>query len=285
MSKLDQLPKVNANKWLKHRSRYSESRRELKEATLANQATLKAAKADGVHIDAMKLVAKFDNMDPMEARSLFTAFVQGAIVQKCEFMVQGDMLAGGNSLADLFTPEQPTPRSIEAFEEGKAYELGYNEALGGGSVSNLHAVFGPGSALLVQALKGWERGSDLAEKYASPGVKKAPASGRGRRGKMAAAGDDAEEAETSSEESSGDLDFDSKEEIDADAELNEALSSEPAGVPTAELTRDKLAKMSNTELAKVYSEITGATTQRFESKAVAIAKIEGALAHVSHAAN
>ena len=275
--------KINSNKWLKHRNLYSESRRELKEATLANQATLKAAKADGVHIDAMKLVDLFDRKDTADARALFNCFVQGAIVQKCEWMMQGDLLDGGGAISDLFTPNEPSPRTIEAFEDQKAYELGYTEALAGGSVSNIHAVFGAGSAQLVMALKGWDRGTKLAEKYATPGVKKTPSSGKGRRSKVAAS-DDAEQEEPASE-------IEAPEEQEAREELDHPLAEpgepEAVAVPSniAELSMDQVREMSLNQMCEVHAQITGGPKRNLKSKAVAIASIEGALKSASHAAN
>ena len=269
-------PGVKPDIWLKHRSIYSESLINLQEATSENQARLKAAKADGIHIDAMKFVSKLNRKDPAEAAVFLRALLEGALIEKCAFMYQSDMIAGG-SIADMFKIPAPSAKAVVQFKEAEATDIGYQEGLHGGSLDNLAKKFEPGSAALAAATRGFKRGQEFMKRNAVPGVVPvAPARGRrggrvkndepspapvARRGRKAAAAVEAEPADDEPE-----------------AEVDEAEATSGGPVSLDRLTMDDVRALSNHKMAAVYRELTGSKLKKFESRGAGIVKFEQLLA-------
>jgi hypothetical protein len=233
---------VNPDKWLKHRAIYSASQIDMKEATTKNQAVLKAAKSDGVHIDALKFVSGLDKKDPLEGAAFLRALLEGALIQKCAFMFQGDMLNGG-SIADMLKVQTASPAAIEKFDNAVAHERGYAEGLHGGSLDNLAAEFGAGTSALQAASTGFKRGRQFMEGSQPKGVK-AVSAAKGRRGGRAK----------------------------AQGEPSEPEPAMAAPVASGDIDMIKVQAMSNTEMAAYWTKITGEAVLRFESKEVGLRK-------------
>jgi hypothetical protein len=237
---------INPDVLIKHRIKYSNAQVELKNATTANQAVLKAAKSDGVHIDALKFVYGLDKKDPLEAAAFMRAVLETGIILNCAFMTQSDMLQGG-SIADLLKVPEASEASRDKFNLALAHERGYAEGLHGGSVDNLASEFGAGSEALQAATRGFNRGREFMEANLPKGVK-AVSGKAGRRGPKAEAS-------------------------------NVVKLERPKGRPKADLPAVseridmvKVQGMSNPEMTAYWNEVTGESISRFESKAVGLSK-------------
>jgi hypothetical protein len=244
---------MNPDLWLKHRAKVSASRIVLKEATSTNQGVYKAAKSDGVHIDAMKLVMSLEAKDALEAAAFMRAVLEGALIQKCAFMHQGDMLNGG-SIADMLKVSAATPAMVEKFDYQMALERGHKEGLEGGSLDNLAAEFGAGTPSLQAATKGFAQGKKFMEGNQPEGLR--PVSGgKGRRGGRAKA------EETSEPEPDGRIEASNQTEMTIQAMASEVVDMV------------KVQSMTNPEMAAYWSKVTGQPCPRFESRAVGIQKL------------
>jgi hypothetical protein len=239
---------INPDVLIKHRSKYSAAQVDLREATAKNQAVLKAAKSDGVHIDALKFVYGLDKKDPLEAAAFMRAVLETGIILNCAFMTQSDMLQGG-SIADLLKVPEPSDSSRKNLDLAMAHERGYAEGLHGGSLDNLASEFGAGTEALQAATKGFQRGVEFMNASLPKGVKAVKArTGGGRRDKS---------KETS----------------------NVVKLERPKGRPKAELPAVsepidmvRVQAMSNPEMTAYWNELTGESISRFESKSVGLSK-------------
>jgi hypothetical protein len=270
--------------WLKHRSIYSESLITLQEATSENQAKLKAAKADGIHIDAMKMVSRLNRKDPAEAAVFIRAVLEGALVEKSAFMFQGDMLNGG-SIADMFKTPMPSDKAAADYRDHEAFEIGHNEGLAGGSEDNLKAQFMAGSSALVAALGGFKRGRAFMQSTATPGiVKVAPT--KGRRGGRTV--NDKDNVERGNDNGLAQVpprarrNAKVKQAAEPLPEPDDAEKLLEDETPTGEIDLNQVRKISVHKGAKLWNELTGATLKKFENKAVMLQKFEKLVASRSN---
>jgi hypothetical protein len=216
------------------------------------------------------MVSRLNRKDPAEAAVFLRAVLEGALVEKCAFMFQGDMLNGG-SIADLFKTPEPSARAVAQFTENQALEIGYTEGLQGGSIDNLQKQFREGSAELSAAIRGFKRGRQFMEASSPPGVVPvAPSPGRrGGRRKAAAAEPAPDQSETEERLTPEDGEGDDEHAHGTNGTMRPVTT-----VPSEPIDMGRIIKLSNHKMAVEWNRLTGQNIKKFENRDVAIGKFQ-----------
>lgn len=258
MSELEGV--VSGDIYLKHRRKYGEAAQIATEKGSLTQQAVKAAEADGVDPDAMKMVRKLQKQEPALAAAFVRNVMTYANYESAAFMTQGDLLHGNKSLSETFAGKPPSDKGAQLWSEHQAYERGHKEAIDGGSLDNLNAQFEAGSANAAAAARGYSAGEKFMAGIPQPTK---PVAGGKRAGKGQA-------AEAVAPEPKSDAPMPGKHDGDADFEA-------PAYTDRSKLPDlIKIETMSAAAICDYFNGFVPPEQQKkkFESKAHALSAVQ-----------